>query len=415
MESPGHKLQVQCCIVGGGPAGMVLGYLLARYGHKVAVLEKHGDFLRDFRGDTVHPSTLQVLDELGLLDKFLAMPHTELRSLSGQVGKDRVTIANFSGVRGRAKFIALMPQWDFLNFLAAEGANYSGFNLLMRTDAVDVIQEWGRVVGVRAQSPDGPVEIRADVVVAADGRHSKMRDALHVQPESFGAPMDVLWFRISRDSSEALVPLGYVGAGAIFVTIDRGDYWQCGYVIPKGSLEQLQAGGLDALRNRIATLAPFLAAKVGEIKSLDDVKLLEVRVDRLAQWYLPGILFIGDAAHAMSPVGGVGINLAIQDAVAAANVLAPALEKAAPVPDNVLAAVQERREWPTKMTQEVQLLVQKRIIASVLALKEPPREAPLLAKLISASPLLQRIPARIVGVGFRPEHASRRLLDRARA
>ncbi len=394
---------------------MMLGYLLARAGRKVAVLEKHGDFLRDFRGDTVHPSTLDVLDDLGLLDKFLAMPHTELRSLSGRVGKDTVTIANFSGVRGRAKFIALMPQWDFLNFLASESKQYSGYNLLMRTAAVDVIQEWGRTVGVRADAPDGSVEFRADVVVACDGRHSKMRDAIGVEPQNLGAPMDVLWFRISRDPNEPLVALGYVGAGTIFVTIDRGEYWQCGYVIPKGSLEQIRDQGLDSLRTRIASLVPSLAPKVNEIKSWDDVKLLEVRIDRLAQWYRPGILFIGDAAHAMSPVGGVGINLAIQDAIATANIVAPALEKAAPVPDDVLAEVQKRREWPTKMTQAVQLTVQRRIIAAVLASKEPPQKAPWLAKLFTNVPLLQRIPAQIVGVGFRPEHPSRWLLDRAQA
>ena len=411
METAQRTMSVRCCIVGGGPAGVMLGYLLARFGLEVAVLEKHGDFFRDFRGDTVHPSTLQVLDELGLLDRFLQRKHTEVERLAGHVGADTVTMANFAGVPGRSKFICLMPQWEFLNFLAEEGAKYPGFQLLMKTSATGVIQEWGRVTGVHATANGETLDIRADLVVACDGRHSTMRDALGIQPLNIGAPMDVLWFRISRKPEDSNAALGYIGAGSILVCINRDDYWQCAFVIPKGSLEELKARGLEGFRARILELVPQFADRIHEVTSWDDVKLLEVAVNRLEQWYRDGILFIGDAAHAMSPVGGVGINLAIQDAVATANILASDLPKAGPISNDVLRRVQARREWPTKMTQKLQLQIQNRIIARVLALQAPPEHAPWPMKILSKSPLLQRIPARIVGIGFRPEHVSRRLLD----
>ncbi len=385
---------------------MMLGYLLARAGVSVAVLEKHGDFLRDFRGDTVHPSTLEVMDELGLLDRLLQHKHSEVPTIAGQVGKDSVTIGNFSGVPGRCKFVALMPQWDFLNFLSDEAKRYPEFHLLMNTEATGVIQEWGRVVGVQATSADGLLEIRSDLVVATDGRHSTMRSALGVQPRDIGAPMDVLWFRISREPSDRNAVLGFIGEGAILVALNRDDYWQIAYVIAKGTLDAVRAQGLEAFHQKIERIAPFLASRVHEVKNWDDIKLLEVKIDRLEKWYRPGILFIGDAAHAMSPIGGVGINLAIQDAVATANLLAPAFCTAAPVSDDVLAKVQARREWPTVMTQRMQVLVQKRVISRVLASTTPPEHAPWPLQMLSKMPLLQRIPARIVGVGFRPEHVA---------
>ncbi|HTV73613.1 MAG TPA: FAD-dependent oxidoreductase, partial [Candidatus Acidoferrales bacterium] len=361
-------------------------------------------FLRDFRGDTVHPSTMAVLDELGLLDDFLARPHSELRTIGGKVGRDYVTIGDFSHLPAKTNFIAIMPQWDFLNFLSERGCGFPSFTLLMSTAAESVIEERDRVVGVRASGPDGDLEIRADLTVACDGRHSTIRDLLHVQPIDLGAPMDVLWFRISRDAGDPESALGYIGAGAILVMIDRNDYWQCGYVIPKGTFEEIKGHGLDELRGRVGVLAPFLGERLHEIRDWDNVKLLSVAVDRLSRWYRPGVLFIGDAAHAMSPVGGVGINLAIQDAVASANILSRVLRRGRPVREAVLRRVQRRREWPTKMTQSLQVFVQKRIVSRVLAGKRAPKRAPALLALLGRLPILQRIPARIVGIGFRPEH-----------
>jgi 2-polyprenyl-6-methoxyphenol hydroxylase-like FAD-dependent oxidoreductase len=397
-------LRTQCCIVGGGPAGIVLGYLLARAGIGVTVVEKHADFLRDFRGDTVHPSTMTVLDELGLLDDFLARPHSELRTLGGKVGGAYVPLADFSHIPAKTKFIAIMPQWDFLNFLSERARAFPGFTLLMRTAATGVIEEEGRVAGVCANGPKGELEIRADVTTACDGRGSTLRDALHLQPIDLGAPMDVVWFRLSRVAGDPVSALGYIGAGVILVTIDRNDYWQCGYVIPKGTFDEIKSRGLEALHARIVALAPFLGDRVHEIRAWDDVKLLTVTVDRLQRWYRPGLLFIGDAAHAMSPVGGVGINLAIQDAVATANILYPALHQGGPVGEEVLARVQQRREWPTRMTQGLQVFVQRRIISRVLASKAAPKRPPAAFALLRRIPILQGIPARIVGIGFRPEH-----------
>jgi 2-polyprenyl-6-methoxyphenol hydroxylase-like FAD-dependent oxidoreductase len=396
---------VQCCIAGGGPAGMMLGLLLARTGVTVRVLEKHADFLRDFRGDTIHPSTLEVMHELGLLDGLLRLPHQEVRELAAQVGEVTVRIADFTHLPTRCRFLAFMPQWDFLDFLAREAARYRGFGLQMRTEVTGLLEESGGVVGVRAMTATGPVALRADLVVAADGRQSVVRARAGLPVEELGAPMDVLWFRLSRGLPDrGLTTMGRFDAGQIFVMIDRGEYWQCGYVIPKGRFEEIREGGLSAFRERVARLAPSVRAQVGELKTWDDVKLLTVRVDRLSQWYRTGLLCIGDAAHAMSPIGGVGINLAIQDAVAAANILAEPVRAGAATVEH-LRQVQERREWPTRVTQRIQVAVQNRVIAAVLGASRP-LTPPLAARLLDRIPLLRRIPARVVGLGIRPEHVA---------
>ncbi|HEY0393124.1 MAG TPA: FAD-dependent oxidoreductase, partial [Candidatus Elarobacter sp.] len=343
-----ETIRVRCCIAGGGPAGMMLGYLLARAGVDVAVLEKHADFLRDFRGDTVHPSTLEVMWELGLLDPFLARPHQEVPQIAGRIGGTFVTIADFSRLHTRCRFIALMPQWDFLNFLDEHGRAYPGFRVLMRAEVTELIEENGRVAGVRASAPDGPLEIRADLVVGADGRRSTVRERAGLAVRDLGAPIDVLWMRLSKRADDPTTALGRFDAGRILVTLDRGDYWQCAYVIRKGGLDALKERGLDALRADVVAIAPFTRDRVGELRTWDDVKLLTVTVDRLRRWYRPGLLCIGDAAHAMSPLGGVGINLAIQDAVAAANVLAEPL-RARTVTLKHLAAVEKRRTFPIRV------------------------------------------------------------------
>ena len=395
-------IAARCCIAGGGPAGMMAGYLLARAGIHVVVLEKHADFLRDFRGDTVHPSTLDVMDELGLLKGLLARPHSEVRSLAAQIGDTDVQIADFSHLPTKCRFVAFMPQWDFLNFLAAEAQRYPAFRLLMRTEATGLIEEDGRVVGVSARSPDDTLRIRADLIIAADGRHSTLRTAAGLTAIESGAPMDVLWLRLPRRLDESSQALGRVGAGRILIQLNRGDSWQCAYVIAKGGYDAVRAEGLDAFRASIARLAPELSDRVHQLASWDDVKLLTVAVNRLPRWYKPGLLCIGDAAHAMSPIGGVGINLAIQDAVAAANILVPAFRDGVPTPDH-LAAVQRRRELPTRLTQRLQLFIQNRVISPVLHGTSTPRP-PWVLQLLNQSALLRRLPARLVGMGFRPEH-----------
>lgn len=399
---PNETITTNCAIAGGGPAGMMLGFLLARAGVDVVVLEKHADFFRDFRGDTIHPSTLEVMHELGILDAFLKRPHQDVRELSGLIGETRIILADFSHLPTHCRFIALMPQWDFLDFLADQARRYPNFHLRMRARVTDLIMDHGRVLGLYAETPEGPLEIRADLVVGADGRHSNVRELAGLKVEDFGAPMDVLWFRLAKRPQDDQQTLGRMQAGVVFVTLDRGDYWQCAYVIPKGGFDVLRSKGLKAFRAAIASLNAQFADRVDEIGSWDDVKLLTVTVDRLKRWYRRGLLCIGDAAHAMSPIGGVGINLAIQDAVAAANILWEALRKGE-APVDLLAKVQARREWPTKMMQAVQLFVQKRIISNVLTMTERPRP-PFVVTLFARFPFLRRIPARLVGMGFRPEH-----------
>lgn len=394
----------QCCIAGGGPAGLMLGYLLARAGVRVTVLEKHADFLRDFRGDTVHPSTLEVMAELGLIDRFLALPHQKVSKVGGFVGKTPVTIADFSHLPVRERYIAMMPQWDFLNFLAREAAHYPGFRLHMRTEATELLEEGGRVVGITAQSPEGATEIRADLTVAADGRNSILRQRAGLIVDDLGAPIDVLWFRLPATPGDAGETMGRFGAGSILVLIFRGDYWQCAYVIPKGEFAGIKAAGLAAFRDAIADASPFARARLDAITSWDDVSLLTVRVDRLRQWYRPGFLCIGDAAHAMSPIGGVGVNLAVQDAVAAANILAEALKGNRVTLDD-LSAVQTRRMFPTRVTQAIQVAMQNSIIGPTLKLTEEPKP-PLALRLLQRFPLLQRLPARILGLGVRREHVA---------
>lgn len=402
--------KTECCIAGGGPAGLMAGYLLARAGVQVIVLEKHGDFLRDFRGDTVHPSTLDIMDELGLLDRFLKLPHQRVEKLTGLVGDTPVAIADFTHLPVRAKYIALMPQWDFLNFLAEEGKRYPGFDVLMKTEATDVIEADGSVVGVRARGDDGTSrDILADVVIAADGRGSVLRDRAGLTVEDLGAPMDALWFKVPAHPDDSDQTMGRFGAGYILVQLFRGDYWQCAYVIPKGALGNIQAKGIEAFRDLIFEAGPFDRERLKAIRSWDDVKLLTVRVDRLKTWYRPGFLAIGDAAHAMSPIGGVGVNLAVQDAVAAANQLArPLREGTVSVSD--LEAVQTRRMFPTRVIQAIQVAAQNNIIGPTLRLKEKPTP-PFALRLMQRFPVLRRIPARVLGLGVRREHVAEFIRD----
>jgi 2-polyprenyl-6-methoxyphenol hydroxylase-like FAD-dependent oxidoreductase len=404
MAAQAHagEIATTCCIAGGGPAGMMLGVLLARAGVDVVVLEKHKDFLRDFRGDTIHPSTLDLMHELGLLEDFLKLPHQEVRELVGQIGGTAITIADFGHVPTRCKFIALMPQWDFLDFLADYGRTFRGFDLRMRAEATGLIEEGGRVAGVRVRTPDGELAIRARLVIGADGRHSTLRKAAGLPVRDFGVPIDVLWFRVSRRDSDPDMTFGHVEAGCMMVMLNRGDYWQCAYIIAKGGIDKVKEAGLPAFRDAVVALSPFLSARIGEITDWDEVKLLSVSVDRLARWWKPGLLCIGDAAHAMSPIGGVGINLAIQDAVAAANELAGPLAAGTATADH-LRAVEQRRLLPVRVIQRVQIVVQNRIISAVLKSRKRPTP-PWPLKLLNWFPVLRRVPAYLVGVGIRTEH-----------
>jgi 2-polyprenyl-6-methoxyphenol hydroxylase-like FAD-dependent oxidoreductase len=397
------EVSVRCCIAGGGPAGMMLGLLLARAGVAVLVLEKHADFLRDFRGDTIHPSTLEVMHELGVLEEFLQRPHQEVRTLGAQIGDVFLPVADFQHLPTHCRFVALMPQWDFLNFIAEQAKRYPSFQLEMEAEATALIEEGGRVTGLHAETPQGSLAVRADLVVGADGRHSIVREKAGLQSTNLGAPMDVLWMRLSRRSSDPGQTLGRVDAGRIFVMLNRGDYWQCAYVIPKGGFDQIRQSGLTALHGEIVHLAPYLSDRIGELADWSDIKLLTVAVDRLRVWHRPGLLCIGDAAHAMSPIGGVGINLAIQDAVAAANILAPRLRQGGVPGEADLQAVQRRREFPTRATQQLQLFIQNRVIGRVLE-STGQLSPPLALRLLGQWPLLRRIPARLLGLGFRPEH-----------
>ena len=396
------SLETRCCIAGGGPAGMMLGFLLARAGVDVIVLEKHKDFLRDFRGDTIHPSTLELMHELGLIDEFLQLPHQELDRLSGQIGDEIIPLADFTHLPTRCKFIAFMPQWDFLNFLERQAKRYPTFRLIMEADVQELLEENNRITGVKVQTPVGPLTIRAALTVGADGRHSTVRERAGLKVEVLGAPIDVLWFRLRREANDPSQVLGRFTRGKIIVMLNRSDYWQCGFVIPKGTFEALKQRGLEAFRLDIIDVAPFLTNRIGELLDWNEIRLLTVAVDRLLRWYRQGLLCIGDASHAMSPVGGVGINLAIQDAVAAANLLAEKLANGA-VTSEDLEQVQSRRLLPAKVTQRAQVFIQDRVLGRTLANKQQ-TFAPWFLQLFKTFPILRRIPAYVIGVGVRPEH-----------
>ena len=398
-----QKLSTSCVIAGGGPAGMMLGYLLARAGVDVTVLEKHRDFLRDFRGDTVHPSTLQIMHELGLLEKFLKLPHTRIATANLEIGDRHFTIGDFGRLPTICKFIALMPQWDFLDFLAGEARAFPNFHLLMETEAKDLLIADGNVIGLAAAAKGGPLEIRAGLTVAADGRRSALRDRSGLAVEDLGAPFDVLWLRLPVKPGDPTDLVGRAKAGQVFVMIYRTDYWQCAFLIPKGGFDIIKADGLARFRGRLRQIAGFAAGRIDEaITDFDQVKLLTVTVDRLKTWARPGLVCIGDAAHAMSPVGGVGINLAIQDAVATANLLGPILQRRVPSFAE-LKSVQARREFPTKVIQSFQVAAQNVMLAPTLRATATLRP-PLFVKLLNAWPWLRQFPARFIGMGVRPEH-----------
>lgn len=406
-QSIRRAVTTRCCIVGGGPAGMMLGYLLGRAGIETLVLEKHSDFFRDFRGDTVHPSTLQVMDELDLIDGFLNLPHQQLQKMDGKFGVASIRVADLNRLKVKYPFIAFMPQWDFLNFLRECGKRFTALKVMMNAQATDLIWSGEKVVGVKADTADGPVEIRAELTIGCDGRHSIVRQCAGLEVTEIGAPMDVLWFRAGKRENESESLFARVETGKMMITFDRGDYWQCAYVIAKGQYDYVKAGGLDGFRNEVIGMAPILSSGIADVKSWDDVKLLTVAINRLKRWTLPGLLCIGDAAHAMSPVGGVGVNLAIQDAVATANLLAARLTSGCPSEDE-LDAVRRRREFPVRVTQAMQVAVQNNIISVALKPGARPLRPPLFARLVNAIPWLQGITARLVAVGVRPEHVHSR-------
>jgi len=398
-----HVTSYRCCICGGGPAGMMLGYILARAGIEVIVLEKHKDFFRDFRGDTIHPSTIQLMHELGLLEKFLQVPHQELPKLTGVYNGVNFTLADFSHLPVIRKVVGLMPQWDFLNFIAEQASSYPSFHLQKETEVTDLIWNDNRVTGIKANTPAGQQEIYADLIVGTDGRHSTVRAKTGLNVKETGVPIDVLWFRLSHTEGDPDYTLGRFNQGKMIVTLYRETYWQCAYIIPKGDFDKIKTNGLEAFRNEILEVAPFFKERVNELKSWDDIKLLSVAIDHLEKWYCNGLLCIGDAAHAMSPVGGVGINLAIQDAVATANILYKPLAENKTITTAMLQAVQSRRAFPTKVIQTMQAFLHKAIINR----KTDPakrQKMPLFFKLLNYFPILRRIPARLVGMGIRPEH-----------
>jgi 2-polyprenyl-6-methoxyphenol hydroxylase-like FAD-dependent oxidoreductase len=397
-----HTEQTTCCIVGGGPAGVMLGFLLARAGVKVLVLEKHKDFFRDFRGDTIHPSTMELMSELGLLEDFLRQPRQELSQITAHFGQQIIHIGDFSRLPVKCKFIAFMPQWDFLNFLCRHAKKYPHFQLRMETEVTDLLVENGRVTGVKAVTPAGNLEVRADLVVGADGRSSTVRARSGLEVVDSGAPIDVLWFRLPKQADDPAQAFGFVGIRQFMVLIDRADYWQCAFVIRKGSFDERKADGLEKIREEIGRCAAFLSGRVDEIKSWDEVKLLSVKVDHLRQWHRDGLLCIGDSAHAMSPVGGVGINLAIQDAVATANLLAKKFLNGQ-IQEADLRAVQMRREKPARLTQKVQVFMHRHLLERIFD-SEQMISPPLPMRLLETFPRLRSLPARMVGIGFRPEH-----------
>jgi 2-polyprenyl-6-methoxyphenol hydroxylase-like FAD-dependent oxidoreductase len=394
-------METTVCIIGGGPAGIMLGYLLARAGVPVTVLEKHTDFFRDFRGDTIHPSTLQLLHELGLLDPFLALPHSKISQMRGIIGGREFVMADTSHLPTVAKYVALMPQWDFLNFLSAEAAKFPTFDLRMGWEATGLLRDQNQITGVLAQTPNGPVEIRATLTVGCDGRHAISRDAAHLNVIEQGVPIDVLWMRIPRRPTDPENALGYINYGRALILINRNDYFQCAYIIAKDSFPKIQQQGLAAFQASIAQLAPFLAGRTAELDSWDKVKLLTVQINHLERWSIPGLLCIGDAAHAMSPVGGIGINIALQDAVAAANILAEPLRTHSLTPHH-LQWVQTHRATAVRRTQQFQVFVHK-ILNRVL--RNPgPLTPPLALRLVTSIPGFQRLTARFIGLGLQPEH-----------
>lgn len=403
MESMAESMKVQCCIAGGGPAGMMLGFLLGRAGVRTVVLEKHADFLRDFRGDTVHPSTLMVMQELGLAEEFLKLPHSEIRALSLEIGATSIKVAEFARIPAPYKFVALMPQWDFLNFLADKGRRFPSLTVMMSSQVTSLIEASGRVAGVKATTLNGPLEVRADLVVGCDGRSSTVRDASGLVVQDLGSPIDVLWFRLSKRAADPIDVLGRLAASTMIVTIDRTVYWQCAFVIGKGGIGIIHAAGLEAFKAAVADGARFLSDRVDELKSFDDIKLLSVSVDRLTDWSKPGLLCIGDAAHAMSPVGGVGINLAIQDAVATANLLAVKL-KAGTLRDEDLISVRQRRLFPVKVIQGVQVAVHNRVLKPAISGGAADLNVPFVLQLLNRYAALRRWPAQLLGLGVRPEH-----------
>ena len=396
-----EKLQTRCVIVGGGPAGMMAGYLFARAGVPVAVLEKHADFNRDFRGDTIHPSTLELMLELGLLDEFLKQPHQEVRELRAVVNGEAVAIADFSKLPTRCKFIAFMPQWDFLNFLSGHAKRFPSFQLHMETEVVDLLIENDRVVGVRAKTPRGQMDVHADLVIGADGRHSVTHTRAGFKQCEFGVPIDVLWMRISKKKDDPEQSFGFFQHGKLLVMLDRGDYWQCGFVIPKGRFEEIKARGLPQFQNDVVSFAGFLHDRASELDDWSKIKLLTVQINRLRDWCCDGLLCIGDSAHAMSPAGGVGINLAIQDAVATANLLAEKLRNGLVSVDD-LRQVQLRREWPTRLIQGMQVFIHRRVVTGRVSGNK--RSLPFIVRLLEWFPILRQLPARFIGIGPRPEH-----------
>jgi 2-polyprenyl-6-methoxyphenol hydroxylase-like FAD-dependent oxidoreductase len=397
-----NQIKTRCCVVGGGPAGMMLGFLLARSGIEVLLLEKHADFFRDFRGDTIHPSTMELLSELGLLDDFLRLPHTQLPRLQLLVEGQMVDGPDFSHLPVRCKFIALMPQWDFLNFLASHAKQFPSFSLKMKCEVTDLILEDGNVVGVRGNTENGPFEVRADLVFGTDGRHSVVRQGAGLELQNFGVPIDVLWFQLAKPENTQSFLLGRIHDGQPMVTIDRGDYFQVAFIIRKGGFAKIQGDGFETFRQKIVSIAPEFRDAVNELDDWNKVKLLTVQINRLRQWHRPGLLCIGDAAHAMSPAGGVGINLAIQDAVATANLLAQKILRNACTTED-LALVQRRRQFPTRLIQQMQVFIHRQMFGDksgkAISLSWPERKF-----LVLFAPLFRRIGARFIGIGPRPEH-----------